>query len=305
MSGVRVFVIGSEGQVARSLRERALAAPDVVLGYCGRPDVDLTRPETILPSMEALRAAAGGQRRRLHRRRPGGERSPTWRSRINRDGAAAAGRRRRASRALPVIHLSTDYVFDGAKPSPYVESDPTAPQSVYGRSKLAGEQAVADAAPRHIILRTSWIFAPFGGNFVRTMLRLAAAQDRLRVVDDQIGCPTYAPDIAAAILSIGREVAGDGWQDDHAGVTHLAGPDEMSWCAFARTIVAAGAEHGGRRVTVDAITTADYPTPAKRPANSRLATGRLETVFGVRMPPLQKSLANCLARLRETAGEHA
>jgi dTDP-4-dehydrorhamnose reductase len=301
MTALRLFVVGSEGQVARSLREGALATPDIIVGQSTRPAVDLTRPGTILPAMEAfgpdlvVNAAAYTAVDRA-------ESEPDLAFAINRDGAGAVAAA--ASRlGAPLVHLSTDYVFDGAKTSAYVETDPTGPQTVYGRSKLAGEQAVADAAPRHIILRTSWVFAPFGGNFVRTMLRLAASQERLRVVDDQIGCPTYAPDIAAAILAIGRSIAADGWRSDRAGVTHIAGPDAMSWCAFARKIVGEAARSGGRCVPVDAIATADYPTAAQRPANSRLATGRLEALFGLRLPPLALSLADCLTRLRETAGD--
>ena len=296
MSGVRVFVVGAEGQIARSLREAALAEPDIVLGHSTRPEVDLTRAETILPAMEAFRphlvvnAAAYTAVDRA-------ESEPDRAFVINRDGAGAVAVAA-ARLGAPIVHLSTDYVFDGGKPTPYLETDTTGPLSVYGRSKLAGEQAVAAAAPRHIILRTSWVYAPFGGNFVRTMLRLASTQERLRVVDDQIGCPTYAPDIAAAILSIACRTSSEGWRGRHAGVTHLAGPDAMSWCGFARLIVAEAARHGGRCVPVDAIATADFPTAARRPANSRLATGRLEALFGVRMPPLQTSLAGCLTRLR-------
>ena len=159
---------------------------------------------------------------------------------VNRDGAGAVAACRAAACGAPVIQISTDYVFDGAKAEPYVESDPVAPQGVYGRSKLEGEQVVAAANPRHVILRTAWVYAPFGANFVRTMLRLAAERDSLRVVDDQVGCPTYAPDIAEAVLAIGRQIVGDGWRDDFAGVTHLAGPEALSWCGFARRIVAGG-----------------------------------------------------------------
>jgi len=129
------------------------------------------------------------------------------------------------------------------------------------------------------------------------MLRLAAERDSLRVVDDQVGCPTYAPDIAEAILAISRRIVGDGWRDDFAGLTHLAGPDAVSWCGFARQIVAGGAARGGRLVPVEAITTADFPTPARRPANSRLSTQRLAERFGVASPSLSTSLDHCLDRL--------
>ena len=291
MNSVRVFVIGADGQIARSLREAALSAPDIVFGHSVRPGVDLLRPETVGPAMATfapdlvVNAAAYTAVDRA-------ESEPDLAFAINRDGAGAVAAAA-ARLGAPIVHLSTDYVFDGGKPTPYAEIDPTGPQSVYGRSKLAGEQAVAEVAPRHIVLRTSWVYAPFGGNFVRTMLRLASTQERLRVVDDQIGCPTYAPDIAAAILSIGRGIAADGWRGEFAGVTHLAGPDPISWCGFARKIVAEASRQGGRCVPVDGIATADYPTPATRPANSRLATGRLDGVFGVRMRPLATSLADC------------
>ena len=185
----------------------------------------------------------------------------------------------------PVIHFSTDYVFDGTKDGAYVERDPVAPKGVYGKSKLEGELAVAAANPRHILLRTSWVYAPFGANFVRTMLRLAAERDRLRVVDDQIGCPTYAPDIASAAIAIARQVAGVRWRQEYAGPTHLAGPDALSWCDFARKIILQSAARGGRSVPIDPISTSEYPTPAARPANSRLSTARLASVFDIRVQP--------------------
>ena len=196
-----------------------------------------------------------------------------------------------------MIHLSTDYVFDGTKDAPYVESDPVSPRSIYGQSKYEGELAVAGANPRHIVLRTSWVYAPFGTNFVRTMLRLAAERDSLRVVNDQIGCPTYAPDIAAAIVTIAGKVLAEGWHPKFAGVTHLAGPDALTWYAFANDIVRGAALRGGRSVPISPIPTSDYPTPAARPANSRLSTERLASIFDVHLPPLERSLAQCLDRL--------
>jgi dTDP-4-dehydrorhamnose reductase len=208
-----------------------------------------------------------------------------------------------ADQGMPVIHFSTDYVFDGTKGSAYVESDPVNPQSVYGRSKRDGESAVAAANPRHIVLRTSWVFAPFGANFVRTMLRLAGERDSLRVVDDQIGCPTYAPDIATAVIGVAKKVTLEGWQTKFAGVTHLAGPDAVTWYEFANDIVRGAALRGGRSVPISPILTSDYPTPAARPANSRLSTARLASVFDVRLPPLLPSLADCLDRLLQVKGE--
>jgi len=292
---MRIFVTGAEGQVARSLREAATIDTTLVLGWGARPDVDLTQPDTVHRAIDAFRpdlvinpAAYTAVDK--------AEAEPDLAFAINRDGAGAVAEAA-AKAGAPIIQLSTDYVFDGAKGGPYLEDDAPSPTGVYGQSKFAGERAVAAANSRHVILRTAWVYAPFGGNFVRTMLRLAGDRDWLTVVDDQIGCPTYAPDIATAVLSIARLVQADGWRADYAGATNCAGPDAMSWCGFARAIVAGAAERGGRNIPVEAITTAQYPTPAKRPANSRLDTGRLASVFGVRMPPLEDSLGRCLDQL--------
>ena len=292
---MRLYVIGAEGQVARSLREAASLHENIAIGFGARPEVDLLHPDSIKMAIARFRpdvvinpAAYTAVDK--------AESEPDQAYRLNRDGARAVANAARIHGA-PVIHLSTDYVFDGTKIGAYVESDPVAPQGIYGRSKLEGELAVAEANPRHIVLRTSWVYAPFGSNFVRTMLRLAAVRERLRVVDDQIGCPTYAPDIASAIIAMARKIRDSSWRSDFAGVTHLAGPDALTWCAFAREIIRANAERGGRSVPVDPITSSDFPTPARRPANSRLSTARLESVFDIRIPPLKSSLANCLDQL--------
>jgi dTDP-4-dehydrorhamnose reductase len=297
---MRLYVIGSEGQVARSLREAAAHDKNIVFGYGTRPDVDLLRPSSIKQALDDFRpdfvinpAAYTAVDK--------AESEPDLAFALNRDGARAVAAAA-ADQGVPIIHLSTDYVFDGNKQGAYVESDPVAPQSVYGRSKLEGELAVAEANPKHVVLRTSWVYAPFGGNFVRTMLRLSAERDRLRVVDDQVGCPTYAPDIACAIIAMVRMFACTGWNSRFSGVTHIAGPDALTWCGFAREIIQRAAERGGRSVPVDAISTSNYPTPAIRPANSRLSSLRLETVFDLRLGVMKHSLANCLDRLCKVDG---
>lgn len=180
---------------------------------------------------------------------------------------------------LPLIHISTDYVFDGTKAGPYLETDPVAPMGSYGRSKAAGEAAVRAANPHHVIIRTAWVYGEFGNNFLKTMLRLASTRDELRVVADQHGCPTSTTDLARAILMIApRLIAGaDVW-----GTYHLAGTGETTWHGFASRIVAAQAPLTGRNPRVTPITTADYPTPARRPANSRLDCQKFFSVFGVR-----------------------
>jgi dTDP-4-dehydrorhamnose reductase len=302
---MRVFVTGVEGQIARSIGEAAARSPDIVVGHGARPAFDLTRKKTVWPAIETfapdvvINAAAYTAVDRA-------ETEPDLAFAINRDGAAAVATAA-ARLGVPVIQLSTDYVFSGDKQGAYLESDPVSPQGVYGRSKLEGERAVAAANPKHLIARTSWVYAPFGANFVRTMLRLSSERDRLGVVDDQIGCPTYAPDIAAALLAIAGLWRRQGWRDEHAGVTNIAGPDAVSWCNFARRIIAGAAQRGLRDVAVDAITTAQYPTAAKRPANSVLSTARLANTFRLRLPGLDTSLDDCLRRLignPATTGAH-
>ena len=184
-----------------------------------------------------------------------------------------------AEAGVPLIQLSTDYVFDGSKSSPYVEDDPVGPVSVYGASKEAGEQAVRTGNPRHVILRTAWVVSPHGSNFIKTMLRLAETRDHLTVVDDQHGCPTSAGDIARALAVIATRLADDA--EAPVGTYHFVNSGEATWCGFAREIFRL-AEAGGRTVpAVEGIPTSGYPTPARRPANSRLDTAKLTRDFGV------------------------
>jgi dTDP-4-dehydrorhamnose reductase len=295
---VRLFVIGTEGQVARSLCELAINAPNSTILCSARPKLDLLRPASIertlssfAPDLVINPAAYTAVDR--------AETEPEIAFATNRDGAgnvAAAA----ARIGVPIIHLSTDYVFDGKKNGPYLETDSVAPQGIYGKSKLEGELSVAAANERHIVLRTSWIYAPFGNNFVRTMLRLSKERDKLTVVDDQIGCPTFAPDLAFAIVEIARKVLSNHWDKRFAGITHICGPDEVSWFAFARKIMQLSKEISGHSVEVEAIPTTSYPTAALRPKNSRLCCDRLASIFDVRMPPLESSLEKCMKRLLST-----
>jgi dTDP-4-dehydrorhamnose reductase len=189
------------------------------------------------------------------------------------------------------VHFSTDYVFDGRTRSPYREDDATAPLGVYGRTKLAGEEAVRAAGGRHLILRTSWVFAARGRNFLQTMLRLAEAGGPLRVVDDQVGSPTLADDLADATAAILARHRGSRFADLPAGVYHASGAGETTWCRFARRIVAAA---GYRDVEVQAITSAEFPTPAPRPRYSVLCNERLWLTFGIRLPSWEDAVDRCL-----------
>ena len=190
------------------------------------------------------------------------------------------------ARGIRLLHVSTDYVFDGGKDGFYSEDDPVAPLGVYGASKEAGERGVRAANPDHVILRTAWVVSPWSHNFVKTMLRLGAERRQLRVVDDQRGCPTSAIDIAEALLTIATR-GGAG------GTYHFVNAGEASWCALARFVF----DRAGMDVDVEAIATDQYPTPAKRPANSRLSTAKLEQAFGIRPRPWQDAVGEIVDTL--------
>jgi len=287
---MRLLVTGSHGQVAQALR--ALGQPGLDVIALGRPELDITDAESVARAIRrhqpdvVVNAAA-------YTAVDKAEREVDAAFAVNATGAghvAAAA----AAQDLPVIHLSTDYVLPGDKPTPYVESDPTGPQSAYGRSKLAGEIAVAAANPRHAILRTAWVYAPYGANFLRTMLARAADQGALHVVGDQFGTPTYAPDIADGILVVARRLRADAAP---TGVFHMVAAGETTWAGFAAEIFRQSAALGGPSARVLPIASADYPRPAQRPANSRLDTTRFRATFEHALPGWPDGVRRCLAAL--------
>ena len=288
-----ILVTGGAGQVATELGARGAGRVCVV----GRPEFDFDRSETIeavfrrVQPSAVVNAAAWTAVDLAE-----SEEAAAYRS--NRDGPAELARLCAAA-AVPLLHLSTDYVFDGRKGAPYAEDDATGPTGVYGRSKLAGEQAVLAAGGPAIVVRTSWVYAATGKNFVRTMLGAALKTDTLRVVADQQGCPTNAGDLADAILAILARLE-EGWRPEYGGIFHAAGTGSETWHGFAAAIFAEAAKYGRRVPAIHPIATADWPTPAARPPDSRLDCGRLRRVFGVQLPPWQPSLAATVARL--TAG---
>jgi dTDP-4-dehydrorhamnose reductase len=296
---MRVLVAGATGQLAHALIEAVDHRAGWELAAIGRPDLDLQAPTTLARAIAATRphivvnAAAYTAVDRA-------ESEPDIAFGINGDGAGALAQAA-AECGVPIVHVSTDYVFDGSKLDAYVETDAPAPQGVYGRSKLAGEEQVAAANPRSIILRTAWLYSPFGGNFVNTMLRLAAERPELAVVADQWGNPTYAPHLAEAILALLPRLVDARPTDGLWGVYHAAGQGDTTWHGLAQETVAAAALFGRPRVPIRAITTEQYPTPARRPANSRLSCTKLARVFGIAFPPWQEGVRQCVGRLCSAA----
>lgn len=293
MADKTILVAGGAGQVARALAD--VVAPDGLrIVARGRPGLDILDASAIARVMEEIRpsfvvnAAA-------YTAVDQAERDEAAAFALNADApghlAAAA-----AAAGAPIIHLSTDYVFDGGKDGPYVETDPAAPLGVYGRSKLAGEEAVASANADHIILRTAWVYGPVGRNFVKTMLRVGAERDELGVVDDQRGNPTAAADIAAGIVKIAAQIL-SGAAPVKPGVYHMAADGEATWADFAQYIFECSAKLGGPVARVNRITSAEYPTPVRRPANSRLNSSKLAAAYDVQLPHWQGSTRDCVEQL--------
>jgi len=285
MAAGPILVTGGNGQLASALAAAAGARPLVVVG---RPRFDFDRPDT-LPDLLREVAPSAIINAAAYTAVDRAETDAEAAGRANRDGPAMLAEYC-ARAGIPLLQISTDYVFDGLKGVPYVETDQTSPTCVYGATKLAGEQAVLAACPRAMVLRTSWVYAARGKNFVLTMLRLGAERDSLSVVADQIGCPTAAPDLAAAILGIVDRIGENDWRNEYAGVFHAAGAGSVSWHGLAGAIFAAASRHGARTPTLNAITTAEYPTAARRPPDSRLDCGKLACVFGLQLPPWRASL---------------
>lgn len=282
-----ILVIGQSGQVARAIQHAAVAR-GIALKALGRPDIDLEQPDTIAAAIDRARPALVVNAA-AYTAVDKAEDEPERAFRINAVGAEAAAKAAHGVGA-PIIHVSTDYVFSGSHSAPHTESDAPAPQTAYGASKLEGERVVALANPEHLIVRTSWVFAARGQNFVRTMLRLAKTRPTIAVVDDQFGCPTYAADFAAALLDIATLLA----KRRAFGIYHCAGAGEVSWAGLASATFAGAAQRGGPSATVTPIPTSEYPTRAKRPANSRLDCGKLADVYGVRLRPWPDAVSACL-----------
>ncbi|MEL6278924.1 MAG: dTDP-4-dehydrorhamnose reductase [Pseudomonadota bacterium] len=289
---MKTVVIGRTGQLAH-----ALARLDPSAAVLDRSQLDLAAPETIGPALERaqpeviINAAAY----------TAVDKAETERERAFAVNATGVGELARAAADLgaPLIHVSTDYVYPGGGDRPYREDDETDPINAYGQSKLAGELAALSAQPQTVILRTAWVYAPWGHNFVRTMLRLASARDHLRVVHDQRGQPTSALDLARACLLVAEKAAGSSADDAVWGVTHYAGADETSWAEFAETIFSKAAGRLIERApVVERISTAEYPTPAARPANSTLDLARFTHVFGQAPRPLSEALDEVLTMIR-------
>jgi len=296
----RIFIAGEQGQVAQALgRAYKLRGDHVAL--VGRSSISITDQPHLLSAVVSFNPdvvvnAAG------YTAVDQAEDDKEAAFAVNRDGAgfvAAAA----AAAGAPVIHLSTDYVFDGKKQTPYVETDPTNPLNVYGESKLAGEIAVVSCASNHVILRTSWVCSPIGHNFVKTMLRLAHDRDEIAVVDDQWGCPTFAADLAAAIMIVGDTLASTDDRSRLSGIYHASSAGETTWCGFAREIMAQSVAKGGPACRVRAIATSEYATLARRPANSRLDCSKLKRVFSIGPFSWQTSLDACLDLLIDKRAE--
>ena len=291
---MRIAVTGAQGQVARALAERGEAQGHAIIALA-RPNMDLTDPLTILPAIKSaapdvvVNAAAYTAVDKAETEQP--------LARLVNGAGAGMVALAAARVGVPVIHLSTDYVFDGRLVRAYREDDPTGPLCVYGLTKREGEQAVRLVNRRHVIVRTSWVYSPFGTNFVRTMLRLGETHDEIKVIDDQIGCPTSAFDIADGVLDICRALQARPQDESLYGVFHLAGEGAASWADFAEAIFAEAAQRGRADVAVKRIPTSAFPVLARRPANSRLDTHKLAAVYATRSPPWRNSLSCVVHRL--------
>jgi dTDP-4-dehydrorhamnose reductase len=287
----RILLFGGSGQVGSELRRRPWPMP-VTLHAPGRAEADFCNAaglaaivSRLAPDLVVNAAAYTAVDK--------AEAAPDLAHALNAIAPAALAWET-AALGIPLIHLSTDYVFDGSKPAPYEESDPVNPISVYGASKAAGEASVREAAERHVILRTSWVYGAIGANFVKTMLRLGEERSELRVVDDQWGAPTSAADIADAVMKIAGCLADGG---SEFGTFHYTADGATTWRRFAECIFAHAATVGARVPRIVPIPTEEYPTPAKRPRNSRLNCERAERVFGVARRPWAGALADVMTEL--------
>lgn len=290
-----ILLTGGAGQVGAEVRRLAPAGWRVMAP--GRSELDLADADQIRRAA-ASRPWAAIVNCAAYTAVDRAESDPLTAWRVN--ALAPAALAAAAGATTPLIHVSTDYVFDGLKPSPYDECDAIGPLGVYGASKAAGELAVRTGARRHLILRTAWVVSPHGSNFVKTMLRLGAERPVLPVVDDQRGCPTSAADIAQALVTLTNRLVED--EAAPVGAYHFVNHGEATWCDLARFVFERAAAYGRSAPEVRAITTAEYPTPARRPANSRLATDKIQRDFGISPRPWREAVADVIGTLLGTPG---
>lgn len=288
-----ILVIGESGQLARSLAQAA-SEKGIALATAGRPKLDLLDADTVTAAIKDMRPSAVINAAAY---------TAVDKAETETDAAFAVNAQAVEVLALacakadiPLLHISTDYVFDGSKAEPYIETDAVSPINAYGRSKLAGEELLRAAHRKHVILRTAWVYSPYGNNFLKTMLRVGATRREVTVVDDQRGNPTYAPHLASALIDIAQRVSG-GNSDELWGTYHATGCGEATWCQFAQEIFDIGREHGLKLGNAVPITTSQYPTPARRPANSRLDNALLQQRFGVKLPDWRVGTRDCIAQL--------
>ena len=294
----KILVFGRAGQVATELG-RANWLQGFAVACLGRAEVDITRADDVRRAVAGSGAAVVVNAAAYTAvDRAESEREAAFA--VNRDGpahiAAAC-----AAAGTPLIHISTDYVFDGEKEGAYVEHDPVNPLGVYGASKEAGECKVREGLAAHVIVRTAWVYSPHGDNFIKTMLRLGRERNELGIVDDQRGCPTAASDIARAIVGIARQLAAG--KRDGFGTFHFCSAGRTTWYGFARAIFKLAAARGAKTPRLTAITTADYPTPARRPKNSVLDCGRIRRVHGIEPRPWRECLVECIDELLAAGAE--
>lgn len=294
MTSKPIAVIGKTGQLAEAL-QRLAAKRGTALIAGGRPQVDLVNEDSLQTFLNetapavVINAAAYNAVDKAE-----DDSEAAFALNASGPGHLAALCEKAA---IPLIHVSTDYVFDGTKTSPYLVTDQTNPKSVYGASKAAGEAAVRAANPRHAIVRTAWVYGRHGGNFVKTMLKLGAERDELRVVADQIGQPTFADDLASGLLTIAGRLQAEpeaSADSEIYGTFHLTGAGETSWHGFATEIFRLAREHGHKAPIVTPIPATDYPVPAARPAYSVLDCSRTQAVFGITPPEWSAALARAI-----------
>jgi len=292
---MRVLVTGGSGQLARALAATPLPDTQWHLRTMGRPEFDLTDRESIgraIADFEpdiVVNAAA-------YTAVDKAESEPDAALAVNEQGARHLAELTAAA-DIPIIHISTDYVFAGDKDTPYLETDMPGPVNVYGQSKLAGERAVAETNPKHLILRTSWLYSPWGHNFLKTMLRLGAERDELTIVNDQTAAPTYAVDLAVAIIALITEISCKAPEAVEWGTYHLTNAGIATWYEFAVEIFQSANRHGVKSPKLLPITTDDYSRPAKRPAYTVLDNSRIEKAFCIRLRPWTEAVADCVDEL--------